>query len=50
LREITGEQITDAIKKLVIEANYKLDDAMIKKFKESIEKEKSETEDSEKKE
>lgn len=43
LREITGKQITDAIKKLVIEANYKLDDALIKKFKEFIEKEKSET-------
>jgi len=43
LREITGEQITDAVKKLVIEANYILDDAIIKKFRDSIEKEKSET-------
>ena len=43
MREITGEQIKEAIKKLVIEANYVLDEAVIKKFEESIEKEKSET-------
>ena len=43
MREITGVQITDAIKKLIIEANYKLDDSMINKFKELLEEEESET-------
>ena len=43
LREITSEQIVNAVKMLVIEANYKLDKAIIDKFRKSIEEEKSET-------
>ena len=43
MRKITAELIVENIKKLVIEANYKLDDSIIQKFRESIENEESET-------
>ena len=43
MREITYEHIKETIKGLIIEANYVLDDSIINKFKESMDKEESET-------
>ena len=43
MREITYAHIKEAIKGLIIEANYVLDDSIINKFKESLNMEESET-------